>query len=203
MTFTQIIEAVAAVLVALGGGGAVVLGLSNYLGKLWADRLMARDRAEHETMLAGLRSEQEKKLAELRADLDARNSESIEQMKAALDLHKGKLAGAHDDKLTAYRAIIDLIVETVTDLHLGERLDRDKLKQLERARLRAYGYLALLAPQHAMTAFDRVVDYLLGVLEGSQGYDFRQLRELAIAMINEIRKDLNVDATPIAYLGDR
>ena len=54
-----------------------------------------------------------------------------------------------------------------------------------------------------MAAHDALMDYLLGAMEGSRTYDFASMRALAIAMINEIRKDIGIDPTPIHYTGKR
>jgi hypothetical protein len=47
MTFVEIVQIGASVIVSLGGAGAIVLGLSNYLGKVWADRALEKQRQEH------------------------------------------------------------------------------------------------------------------------------------------------------------
>jgi hypothetical protein len=186
-SFQAIIETALAVLAALGGGGVIVFGLSNHLGKLWADRLMQNERASHERNLADLRAEHERKLAAFNAELDAQNSAAIERMKTALDLQKGKPAGAHADKLAMYRTVTDLVAELVVEFEStkvgASNFNVQTWKRFERDRLRAYGYLGMLAPQSAMDPFDRVVDYLLAVTEGTKTFDFRRLRELAIAMI--------------------
>ena len=44
---TKLLELAAAILVSLGGGAANVLGFSSWLGKIWANRLMEKDKAEH------------------------------------------------------------------------------------------------------------------------------------------------------------
>lgn len=45
------------VLLALGGGGAIVAGLSSWIGKLWADRLLERERALSEKLLESYKRE--------------------------------------------------------------------------------------------------------------------------------------------------
>ena len=40
MSWQEMLGVGAVVIGSLGGGGVIVLGLSGYLGKLWADRLM-------------------------------------------------------------------------------------------------------------------------------------------------------------------
>ena len=47
MIFKKIVEIAAAVIVSLGGGGAIVFTLSGYLGKIWADRSPEDLRQEH------------------------------------------------------------------------------------------------------------------------------------------------------------
>lgn len=200
MTLQEIVKLAIAILAALGGGGAIVLGLSGYLGKLWADRLMARERAAHEHALERLRS-----------DLAARSSSDLERLKASVDLSKTKLIGAHKDKLVMYRMVTDIVAEMIVDLGAAQEKARvlspeqalERMLRFERDRLRAYGYLAMLAPQHVMDAFDRVIDYLLNVLDSSAKYDFTRVRQLGIAMLNQIRIDLGVDVTPIDYHGNR
>ncbi len=47
MSTGEIWSVVAALLASLGGGGAIILGLSNWLGNIWANRLMEREKTEH------------------------------------------------------------------------------------------------------------------------------------------------------------
>jgi len=68
MTITEILESGASVIVSLGGGAAIVFGLSSYLGKRWADRALQDQRQEHArlnlelTHQLGLLTEQTKTL---------------------------------------------------------------------------------------------------------------------------------------------
>ena len=74
-------------LAALGGAGVVVLGLSAFLGKVWSERIIGRERMaaarelEHERMFANRALEHEKaqfsrELELLRAELQATNDHS-------------------------------------------------------------------------------------------------------------------------------
>jgi len=45
MSLTDALSVAAAVIASLGGGAAIVLALSNWLGKIWANRLMEADKA--------------------------------------------------------------------------------------------------------------------------------------------------------------
>ena len=59
MTGGDAIQIAAAVIISLGGGGAIVLGLSSWIGKLWADRLLARESAAHQRSLEAHKRELE------------------------------------------------------------------------------------------------------------------------------------------------
>ena len=49
-----------AVIVSLGGGGLLVLGMSTWLGKVWANRILESDRLRFNQELERLRGELEK-----------------------------------------------------------------------------------------------------------------------------------------------
>lgn len=54
----QEIGSIAAIIItSLGGGAAIVLGFSSWLGKVWAARLMAKEKAEHTRELEALRNQ--------------------------------------------------------------------------------------------------------------------------------------------------
>lgn len=69
----------ASVVAAPGSGGAIVFGLSSWLGKAWANRLMERERAEHE-----------QQLERLRASLRAENDDRMSRTETALDIYKDR-----------------------------------------------------------------------------------------------------------------
>jgi hypothetical protein len=55
MNFKDVLSIVVAVLASLGGGGAIVLALSSWLGKVWANRLMEVDKAKYARDLEALK----------------------------------------------------------------------------------------------------------------------------------------------------
>ena len=60
-SWTDVIKIVAGVIAALGGGGAIVAGLSSWLGKVWADRLMVKETAKFREDLERLTKQLERK----------------------------------------------------------------------------------------------------------------------------------------------
>ena len=76
MSDTSTLNTILAVLGALGGGGVLVAAMSGWLGKLWADRILANEKAKWEFQLSHYRAASEQSLARLNSELDlhARNT---------------------------------------------------------------------------------------------------------------------------------
>ena len=70
MTITDAWRVALAVLASLGGGSLIVAALSSWLGKVWADRLMQRDRAKHSEELEKLRSSLEQSQRLLQGEIE-------------------------------------------------------------------------------------------------------------------------------------
>ena len=197
MTVFEAFEIAGAVIVAVGGGGAIVFALSAWLGKVWADRLMIQERARYD-----------KELTILQSELRHNSEQEITNIKNELDILKEKHLRGHSDKIGIYRLSVDIIAEMLGDLDYTQLTKQPPPEALQRYdkfnrnRLKAYGYLAMLAPQHVMDAFDALFDHLILVVHGNTPYDWKQVRTLGIALINEIRKDVGIDKSPIEYRGN-
>jgi len=196
MVVSEAFEMAGAVLVALGGGGVITFALSTWLGKVWADRLMIQERAKHD-----------KELTILREELRHNNAQEITNLKNELDIFKEKHLRGHADKIVIYRLSVDIIAEMLGDLDYARITKQPPPKPLERYdkfnrnRMKAYGYVAMLAPQHVMDAYDALFDHLIIVASGQDSYNWTKVRELCIALNNEIRKDIGIDTSPIEYRG--
>jgi hypothetical protein len=71
MTLQDSFQIVATVLASLGGGGAIVFGLSSYLGKVWADRGLEKQRYEYSQLNLAFQSQLEQTTRRLQVELDA------------------------------------------------------------------------------------------------------------------------------------
>jgi hypothetical protein len=197
MTVREAFEIAFAVLIALGGGGAIVFALSAWLGKVWADRLMIQERAKHD-----------KELTVLSAELRHISEQEITNIKNELDIFKEKHLRGYADKIGIYRLTVDIIAEMLGDLDYMQNTKQpppdafQRYDKFNRNRLRAYGYLAMLAPQHVMNAFDAMFDHLIIVAKGHEPYEWTKVRKLSIAFINEVRKDVGIDKSPVEYKGN-
>lgn len=194
MSISDIASIALTILGSLGIGGGIVFGLSSFLGKVWADRLMAKESHIHA-----------KELADLRANLENKNQHYIEGLKSDLSIYQEKHLRGFNDKIQTYRLMTDIISEILGDYDkvsmTKQSLPFDRLDVTNRARIRVYGYLGMMAPQSVMDAQDHLFDYLILVAGGSRTYDWSIARKFALSLLNEIRKDIGIDVTPITYNG--
>lgn len=71
MNFKDVVEVGAAVITSLGGGGALVLWFSNYLGKIWADRALEKQRHEYSQLNIAFQNQLDMATRRLQVELDA------------------------------------------------------------------------------------------------------------------------------------
>lgn len=185
------------IVVSLGGGAVLVFALSSWLGKVWAERLMQKERQDHAIQLEHLRT-----------SLQLASEQQLSSMRSQLDIAKEALVREHVDRVAIYRAAIDLIagiVAKVEMMMLQKRgpLTVDELHEFETQRLRVYAYLAMHAPQAVMDAHDALSDVILSIVFNGAEVTWKDFRDLAIRFLNELRRDVGIRPEPIAYMGSR
>jgi hypothetical protein len=196
MSATDTAEIALVVVSAIGGGGLIVFGLSSFLGKVWADRLMLKQSAEHD-----------RSLQELRTRLERNANADLELLRRQLEITTTTHLRETTDKLTIYRAVVDLVADVLGDFDQFSRQGAplpdglQRLDRFNRQRLKIYGYMAMLAPQSVMDAYDSLADHLLLVATGKKSYIWTEVRSLALCVLNEVRADVGLDKTPIQYKG--
>lgn len=169
----EIFTTIASVLFSILSSGVIVIALSSWLGKVWANRI-------------------------------------LENEKNALALLKEKYIKEHNEKFETYKTIIDVISKILADLdqwHLGDMSSEDGKKAFHtfnQDRLRAYGYLGMIAPQSVMDAQDALIDKIILVSRGVEKYNWSEIRVLALKLLNEIRNDIeiNEEKSTISYNGN-
>lgn len=67
MLIQQIIDKFGAFIVGFSGGGAIVFGLSSWLGKVWANRILENEKALHSKEIESYKKQLETELAKLKA----------------------------------------------------------------------------------------------------------------------------------------
>ena len=71
MTFKEVLEVETTVLLSLGGGGSIVLGLSSYLGKRWADRALQDQQHKYAQLNLQMQNQLDLATRRLQVELDA------------------------------------------------------------------------------------------------------------------------------------
>ncbi|WP_120512050.1 hypothetical protein [Photobacterium salinisoli] len=160
----------ATIITALGGSGAIILCLANYLGKLWANRLMATEKAKHD-----------RELEELRTQLYKVNQEELAKFHSEIEVYKQTQLREHSDKLAIYRATIDMVATMSAKVEMiviknKQQLSPEEAEQFETERLKIYGYLAMIAPQEVMDANDAFIDQLLALIFDGQFVKWEVIR---------------------------
>lgn len=182
MEWETVFKFVTASIASIGAGGAIIFALSSWIGKVWANRILSNEKHKLES--------------------------ELEKTKRELDVLKETTLRFQNDKILMYRAIVDVVARILSayDSHQMGRLQPQdagsRFDEFNEQRLRVYGYLAMLAPQSVMDAQDQLMDYLIKIANGSVGYEWKIVRDLAINMLNEIRKDIGIDKSPISYRGE-
>ncbi|KPZ72331.1 hypothetical protein AN944_01109 [Shewanella sp. P1-14-1] len=187
----------ATIITALGGSGAIILGLANYLGKHWASRLMVAEKAKHD-----------RDLEELRTQLYKVSQEELAKFHSEIEVYKQTQLREHSDKLAIYRATIDMVAKILAKVEMiviknNQQLSLEEAEQFESERLKIYGYLAMIAPQEVMDANDAFIDQLVALVFDGQFVKWEVIRFKALNLTNAMRKDIGIDKSVISYNGDR
>ncbi|WP_350237968.1 hypothetical protein U1R68_11850 [Pectobacterium colocasium] len=192
MTWEETFRLIGTGLFSVFSAGAIIVGLSSWLGKIWAQRILQKE--NHELKMR-LNTAQHKL------------NVSLKTIEKELDLMKDKYVSIRNDKVLIYRGVIDLIASLLAklDAYSINRLSQDEamkhFDEFNEQRIRLYGYMAMFAPQNVMDTQDELIDYLLQVAYGKRLYEWEEVRAMALALINEIRKDVGIDQAPIEYNG--
>jgi len=181
MEWDSVFKVLTATIVSIGGGGAIVFALSSWLGKYWAKKLLANETHQLSKELAASKSD--------------------------LELLKETTLRFQNDKIEAYRLVVDVVSKILADFDAAEDglLSDGDIKiskhTFNQNRIRIYGYLAMMAPQEVMDAQDELMDYLLLITQEEDSYDWNKVRNLSLKLLNEIREDIGIDKEEVSYNG--
>jgi hypothetical protein len=172
----EVFETAAAVLAAIGGAGAIILGLSAWLGKVWADRLMQSARAQHERALEVLRTD-------LRRDTEA----ELEHLRSSL---QGEM-----DVLLRRRQVYERIAVAMRVFLAGGKPATEADK---REFLAAYDTSMLWAPDSVVNAIGRFLDANMASGRNPQNMDLQNAQKRAYTeCLIEMRKDSGFPSTSV------
>ena len=200
MGISEVVQIAGVVVVSLGGGGGIVLGLSNWLGKVWADSLMQKERARHEQELEEFKT---KSLLLLERE-KALYQQQLEDFKAQLSRDTDRTALTLREKLSLYKEAIPPLVDFVTRYQTKPaNLSPALMTTFETQRLATSALLGMFAPLPVFEAYNELIDYIFNCLEEKQSFQFPEFRDLAFMLMAEIRKDAGILGEELAYRGSR
>lgn len=182
MAIKKILEAIGVVVVSLGGAGFLIIALSGWLGKVWADRVLQ--------------------------DVISKNERMLEELKKELDLLKQKELTRHFDKLAVYKDIIHLVSEMLRELEaVASGKQKEITPDVERSfslnRNKVYGYISLTSTQEVMDKYNDMIGFLIPVIYEGKKETWGDMRVKADALLNSMRFDLGISEGDISYRGDR
>lgn len=177
MDIQLVFQVATAVLFSIGGGGIIVLGLSGWLGKVWAERLMANETQRHRIELEKLRTE----------------------LETAADRH----AQHYRHKIELYKEVANPLIELIVKAQHNGKLSQDDLQSFDTARLATTSLLAMFAPKAVFDEYNCMIDYVYDSFEGKAMWSFPEYRIRALRFLSLVRADIGVYTDNLCYTGTR
>jgi hypothetical protein len=127
VTFLDVVKVASAILVGLGGGGGIVFGLSGFLGKLWADRALEKQRHEYAQLTQQAQHQLDAALKRVQMELDTlgliHNLRTKEEFNRLAELWK-RIATVTDVLATTS----GLAPSSVEEIHLKFQAKREEFR---------------------------------------------------------------------------
>ena len=84
----EVLAVASTVLLSLGGAGAIILGLSSWLGRVWAEKILQNARYEHELRVEKLRAQLQRDVESELERLRYRNHGEIDEMMRTREVYQ-------------------------------------------------------------------------------------------------------------------
>lgn len=188
MSSPHIWETVSAIIVSIGGGGLIVAALSSWLGKVWADRLMARETAAHNRDLAAITAKFDRELETLRDDLFSKTD---------------RLSHGYRQKIELYKEVGRPLIAYIAAQQFPGDNSHKALEVFDEARLNSTALLGLFAPTEVFDSYNNLMDYIFDCNDGTISWDFGEFRNRALTMLSLMRKDVGMFNDSVSYKGHR
>lgn len=128
MTWSDAFRVITAAIVSLGGGSALVWGMSSWLGKVWAARILERERATYAKELENRKAE----LTRLTAEHQIRYTRLHERQAEVISEVYAKLEDLHDAvRFLAKLSPSPVEQERIHELHNARQHAADASRELE------------------------------------------------------------------------
>lgn len=151
---SEMLQIALLVLGSLGGGGLIVVGLSGWLGKVWADRITQKERAAYEREIEDFKAKALRSLEQEKASYQR----GLEEFKAQLNRDSELVTQTLRERVTLYKESLAPVLELyLTGFEMGA-VDQKTLLEFERKRLVTSATLGMFAPLPVFEAYNDTID---------------------------------------------
>ncbi|WP_309399080.1 hypothetical protein [Cerasicoccus maritimus] len=171
------IETIKTIVISIGGISVLLVGLSSWLGKIWADKLMASYKARHDRELSEIR-------IQLTSELEHKNHLLIQ-------------------KIELYKQVSSPLIALIVKAKHQNNLTNEDLEGFDIQRLETAALLCMFAPNKVFEEYNLIIDYIYDSFEGKQTWEFSTFRNKALIFLSEIRRDINLHNDDVTYTGSR
>jgi len=97
----DVFEVAGAILLSAGGAGAVLFGLSSWLGKVWANKILEQDRKKYAEELEAVKEKHAANLSRLNGELEAMNRRLQAELDKTIHIYRVQFE-------TEFKALLDI-----------------------------------------------------------------------------------------------
>ena len=177
MNTSHVWQVASSILLSIGGGGVIIFALSSWLGKIWADRLMAKETAAH--------------------------SSELESLRAKLNSEHDRASHTYRQKIDLYKEVGVPLIKLVTVAQTTGRITEEALHEFEVARLSSTALLGMFAPKDVFDNYNHIIDYIFDTMDGKATWSFETFRDKALHMLSLMRRDVGLYQDDLTYTGNR
>jgi hypothetical protein len=170
-------EIAQAVILSLGGGVVIVFAFSNWLGKIWAGRLMASETARH--------------------------NQNLETLRASLQAQVDHFSQTYKQKIELYKEVSNPLIDLIVKAQHSGGLTPEDLKDFDKSRLTTTALLAMFAPKTVFDEYNNLIDYIYNAFEGKAVWSFPEFRVSALKFLSLVRADIGLYTDVVSYNGTR
>lgn len=168
---TELLNISTEILGAIGIWSAIVIGLSSWLGKVWASRIMQVEAQKHRIELEKIKS-------------------TLEQMSLN-----------YKHKIELYKAASEPLINLLIKIYNSQNLTPDDIIEFEKGRLTTIAHLGLFASSKVFDDFNDLIDFMHQEVQKPAPPDFKVFRIHALKTLSSMRKDIGVHHDELSYTG--
>lgn len=134
----------------------------------------------------------------------------FEHLRSKREIEKQKLIRMNEERMALYKQVVDTFAECVSLIegailsgNASNFLNTLQGQKFNETRMKTYGYLCIYGDQKAIDAHEDLVSYIFDVCEGHKQGDWKDMREIAMKLLNSFRKDFDPENKNVQYHGDR